>query len=66
MDELINFFFKKASSRIKNRIDNTKPKLKHYKILKSDIKQLSRIINCKITRNNAYLINDSVIENDSV
>ena len=62
MDELINFFFKKASSRIKNRIDNSDEKLKHSDIVKSDIKQISRIINLRITRNNAYLINDSVNE----
>lgn len=57
-----DFFYTKASTRIKRRIDETK--LKQGEIYKPHPKQISRIINNKNTiKNNPFLIPDAVINN---
>ncbi len=56
-----NFFYSRASERIKARVENSK--LKHVEIYKLDHKQISRIINNVRNKNNRFLICDAVIEN---
>lgn len=55
------FFYSKASKRIKTRVENSG--LTHAEIYGPDSKQISRIINNKRTKNNRFLICDAVIEN---
>lgn len=61
MKNIIEFFYVRASRRIKNRIEQSG--LKQYEIYKPDTKQISRIINNVKTKNNPYLICDAVLEN---
>lgn len=57
---LAEFFYRKASARIRIKVENSN--LKHKEILYPDPKQISRIINNKRQRNNKFLINDSALE----
>lgn len=59
IERILDFFYMKASNRIKNRILNSG--LKYNEIHPCDPKLISRIVNKKITKNNPYLIPDSVI-----
>ena len=54
-----NFFYERASSRIKKRV--TASGLKYHEIYKPDHKQISRIINNNRNKNNRFLICDAVI-----
>lgn len=58
-ESIAEFFYKRASKRIRERIN--KYNLKHIEIC-PDHKQISRIINNKRTKNNPYLINDAVLQ----
>ncbi len=58
---LEEFFYSRASERIKVRVTNSN--LKHAEIYKPDHKQISRIINNVRNKNNRFLICDSVIKN---
>lgn len=53
------FFYSRASKRIKERVDISG--LTHAEIYPPDSKQISRIINNKRTKNNRFLICDAVI-----
>lgn len=64
VDSILNFIYEMTSSRIKIKVE--KSKLKHSEIYKHDPKLISRIINNKRTRNNPYLLNNSVIESSYV
>lgn len=59
-EAIAEFFYKKASARVKIKVDESK--LKHKEILYPDPKQISRIINNNRQRNNKFLINDSALE----
>lgn len=59
-ETIAEFFYKKASTRVKIKVEESK--LKHKEILYSDPKQISRIINNNRQRNNNFLINDSALE----
>lgn len=59
-ESIAEFFYKKASARVKIKVEESK--LKHKEILYSDPKQISRIINNNRQRNNNFLINDSALE----
>ena len=59
-EDIAEFFYKKASARVKIKVDERK--LKHKEILYPDPKQISRIINNNRQRNNKFLINNSALE----
>ena len=59
-EEIAEFFYSKASVRIKTKVIESKRK--HRDILSSDPKLISRIINNNRQRNNPYLINDFALE----
>lgn len=63
-ESIAEFFYKKASARVKTKVEESK--LKHKEILYSDPKQISRIINNNRQRNNNFLINDSALETSYV
>lgn len=63
-DALAEFFYRKASARVKIKVE--KSNLKHKEILYPDPKQISRIINNNRQRNNKFLINDSALETSYV
>lgn len=52
-------FYKRLSNRVRVRIENNN--LSHQQIYPPDHKLISRIINNKRTKNNPFLVNDSVI-----
>jgi hypothetical protein len=60
---IMDFFYEKASKRIRDRIKLLG--LKHYQIYANDYKQISLIINNRRTKNNRFLITDSVLEHFS-
>ena len=55
------FIYEKCAQRIKNRI--TEKQLTLKEIYPSDEKLISRIINCKITSRNPYLLQNAVLKN---
>ena len=57
-ENVAEFFYSRASKRIKEKIGDKRHKDIHY----ADSKQISRIINNNRGRNNRFLIPDSVIE----
>ncbi len=59
VETIMDFFYKKASYRIKERVENSD--LTHAKIYITDPKLISRIVNNKRTRVNPFLIPDAVI-----
>lgn len=59
VDSILDFFYEMTSSRVRVHVD--KSGLKHKEIHKTDTKCISRIIRNKRTRNNPYLINDSIL-----
>lgn len=61
MENIMEFFYEKASKRIKDRIKDSG--LKQYEVYQPDTKQISRIICNNRTKNNPYLICDAVLEN---
>lgn len=63
-ESIAEFFYKKASARVKIKVEESK--LKHKEILYPDPKQISRIINNNRQRNNKFLINDSALETSYV
>lgn len=58
---ILDFFYCRASKRIKEKV--TESKLTHREIYMRDSKQISWIINNNRTKNNRFLITDAVIEN---
>ena len=62
-DNIMEFFYNKASSRIKERI--IKAGLTQEDIYPNDPKQISWIINNKRTKNNRFLITDAVLSSDN-
>lgn len=61
IDNIMNFFYEKASRRIKTKIN--KSGLKYIDICPNDSKQISWIVNNKRTKNNRFLITDAMILN---
>lgn len=61
IENIMEFFYIKASKRIKREVE--KSKLPHQKIHMRDSKQISWIINNKRTKNNRFLITDAIIDN---
>lgn len=59
MEIILDFFYEKASSRIKEKV--TLSGLTHREIYKPDSKQISWIINNNRTKNNKYLITDAIL-----
>lgn len=59
IENIMAFFYKKASSRIKEQIEISK--LTQKEIYMYDPKQISHIINNRRTKNNKYLITDAVL-----
>lgn len=63
MEIIMEFFYKRASKRIKEKVE--KSGKKHAEIYKNDSKQISRIINNRRTRVNRFLITDAIISSST-
>lgn len=61
IDKIMNFFYEKASRRIKTKINESG--LKYIDICPNDSKQISWIVNNKRTKNNRFLITNAIICN---
>lgn len=61
IDNILEFFYKRASTRISDRIKEKQ--IPHSHIYKDDPKQISWIINNNRTKNNRFLICDAVLGN---
>lgn len=61
IDIILEFFYCRASNRIKENVIESK--LTHRQIYMRDSKQISWIINNNRTKNNRFLITDAVLEN---
>ena len=61
MEKILEFFYKKASERVKIKV--LKSNKTHAEIYPPDKKQISYIINNTRTKNNRFLITDAVIHN---
>ncbi len=60
IDKLLNFFYTRASQRIKAKIRESG--LKYVDIYPNDTKLISWIVNNRLTKNNRFLITDRVVE----
>lgn len=60
IDKLLNFFYTRASQRIKEKIRESG--LKYGDIYPNDTKLISWIVNNRLTKNNRFLITDRVVE----
>ena len=63
IDNILEFFYEKASKRVNDKIKGKDEKILHSQIYKDDPKQISWIINNNRTKNNRFLICDAVLGN---